>query len=421
MATASNTTRGSVLVRDSLLVTKPRLNSVDLLRGIIMVIMALDHTRDFLTYLRFVPEDITQTNGALFFTRWITHFCAPNFFFLAGTGAFLSFSRGKSIAELSNFLWKRGLWLVVLEATIIGVGWTFIPGAGLFFGGVIWCLGVSMIVLAALVRLPMRWIAVFALGSIALHNTLDRVTPQMFGKAGWIWQLLHQPGFIPIHGPAQFFAMYVLIPWTGVMAAGFVFGSVLKKPVEERRRMLWAIGGTVTLLFIVLRLTNVYGNPPIGTVMLPAAAGPFIVQSTVEKTVIAFLNVTKYPPSLQFLCMTLGPAIMALAWFDRFDFKSVLGRIGERFVVFGRVPLFYYVLHIFAIHIFAVLAALVYHQPVKWLLWGGFFLNPIPEGYGHGLLFIWVSWIAICVGLYFPCKWFAAVKQRRKDWWLSYM
>ncbi len=402
-------------------VSKLRLSSVDLLRGLVMVIMALDHVRDFMTNVRFVPEDLMQTTGPLFFTRWITHFCAPTFFFLAGTGAFLSAARGKTPAQLANFLWKRGLWLVVLEATIVGIGWTFIPGMGIFFGGVLWCLGWSMVVLSLLVRLPFRWIAAFGIGSIALHNLLDRVSSASFGHFGWVWQVLHQPGFIHIYGPAQFFVMYAWVPWTGVMAAGYVFGAVLRKPTEERRRWLWAIGGGTTLLFLVLRLTNVYGNPPLGTVMLPFAAGPFVQQPTWTKTVIAFLNVTKYPPSLQFLCMTLGPAIMSLAWFDRLDFRSAMGKFADKLVIIGRVPLFFYVLHIFAAHIVAIIAGLLAREPVKWLLWGGFFLNQPPAEAGFGLPIVYLAWILICVGLYFPCKWFAGVKARRKEWWLSYL
>lgn len=402
-------------------VATERLTSVDLLRGIVMVIMALDHVREFMSYPRVLPEDLAGTTAPLFFTRWITHFCAPTFFFLAGTGALLAASRGKSGPELSNFLWKRGLWLVVLEATVVGVGWSFIPGAGLFFGGVLWCLGWSMVILAAVVRLPFRWIAVFGIGSMALHNLLDPITRQMFGSFGWVWQILHQPGFIPIYGPAQFFALYVLIPWSGVMAAGYVFGAVLRKPTKQRRKWLWAIGGGMTLLFVVLRLTNIYGNPPVETAMLPATGGPFVMQATWTMTVIAFLNVAKYPPSLQFLCMTLGPAIMALAWFDRFDFRSALGQLGERLVVFGRVPLFFYVLHIFAAHIAAIFVGLAFGQPVGWLLWGGILLGRPEPGWGHGLPFIYAAWILICIGLYFPCKWFAGLKQRRKEWWLSYM
>jgi uncharacterized membrane protein len=424
MATASDSGSTTDVAMDGaagpLRVTRERLNSIDLLRGIVMVVMALDHIRDFSTYLTFPPEDIVHTNGALFFTRWLTHFCAPVFFLLAGTGAYLSGTR-KTRAELSTFLWKRGLWLVILEGTIVSLGWTFIPFIGFFFGGVIWCLGMSMIVLSVLVRLPFRWIAAFGLASIFLHNLLDRITPEMFGRMGWLWHVLHQPGFIPIKGPAQFFALYVLIPWTGVMAAGYAFGKIVKKPAEERRRLFLWIGGGATALFVVLRLTNFYGNPPMETAMIPWAAGPFHVQATLQKTVIAFFNVTKYPPSLQYLCMTLGPAILALAWFERFTFTSLIGRFAEKFVVFGRVPLFFYVLHLFACHIFAIVAGLVMGQPVKWMVFGGFMLNQPTPGYGHNLPFIWMAWVLICVGLYFPCKWFAELKQRRSDWWLSYM
>ncbi|MGH9492983.1 MAG: DUF1624 domain-containing protein, partial [Terriglobales bacterium] len=234
-----------------------RLDSVDLLRGIIMVFMALDHTRDFFSHLRFPPEDMTQTYPALFLTRWLTHFSAPGFFFLAGTGAYLSLSRGRSPAQVSRFLWTRGLWLVFLEMTVIGFAWTFVPSFG--FGGVIWALGWCMVVMALVVRLPLPWIAAFGAVMVAGHNLLDQVQPQTFGKLYWIWLILHQPGFIqlpqpsfihlPPGAPFGFFILYVLVPWIGVMALGYAFGSVLRRPPEERQRWTLGAGLAFTLLF----------------------------------------------------------------------------------------------------------------------------------------------------------------------------
>jgi uncharacterized membrane protein len=404
-----------------------RIDSVDLLRGLVMAIMALDHTRDYFTNLRFAPEDLSQTYGALFFTRWITHFCAPTFFFLAGTGMFLSRKRGW---DLSKFLVTRGIWLVFLELTLISFAWTFTWSIqSLFSFLVIWALGWSMVALAGLVRLPVQAVAVIGVGMIVFHNLFDKVTPAIvsasMGKAaGLLWAILHQPGFhlLNIEGaPARagFFVLYPLIPWVGVMATGFAFGAMLQQPAEQRRRNLFILGASMFAAFLVLRLTNVYGNPPVGFGF--ASPGPFEVQKSAELTVIAVLNVEKYPPSLQYLLMTLGGSIMALSMFDRVDLKSIPGKLWEKILIFGRVPMFYYICHLFVIHLMAVAIAPLYGQPIKWLFQGGPF-NGTPEGYGHGLPFIYLMWIIALVILYFPCKWYADLKQRRKDlWWLSYI
>jgi uncharacterized membrane protein len=391
----------------------PRLNSGDLLRGLVMAIMALDHTRDYFTNLHFQPENLAHTYPALFFTRWITHFCAPTFFFLAGTGAYLSRKRG---AELSNFLWKRGLWLVFLELTLISFAWTFVPrpSMGLL---VIWALGWSMVFLAVLVRLPLRVIAILSVSMIVLHNAFDTVTPAAFGKLSWLWILLHQQAYYPITQQIGFFVLYPLVPWIGVMGAGYAFGALLQKPAEQRRKTLLLLGASMIVAFIVLRATNIYGNPPIG--FGAASPGLFEVQKTSALTLIAFLNVEKYPPSLQYLLMTLGPAIMLLAWFEKVDLKSGMGKFWDKILVFGRVPMFYYILHLFLIHAMALIVALIYHQDARWLIGG--FLFGAPEGYGQGLLFVYAMWLLAVFILYFPCKWYAGVKERRKDWWLSYV
>src|SRR3954454_16326615 len=233
----------------------PRLVSVDVLRGLVMVIMALDHTRDFMTYLRSHPEDMSHTYGALFFTRFITHYCAPVFAFLAGTGAFLSTSRGKSIQQVSRFFITRGLWLVLLEFTVVDFAWGFVPWAQ---AGVIWILGWSMVVMALIVWLPVRWIAVLGVGMIATHNLLDGIPAASFGKFSWLWIFLHSPGCIPITADFSLSTRYVLIPWVGVMAAGFAFGALLQRP--DRRKWILTLGISATALFFVLRGFNVYGN-----------------------------------------------------------------------------------------------------------------------------------------------------------------
>src|SRR6266550_1268682 len=376
MVTASSSpTVATLSTKASLLVAQvPRLVSVDMVRGLVLVIMALDHTRDFISSFRFAPEDLTNTYAALFFTRFITHYCAPVFSFLAGTGAFLATCRGKSVQQVSWFFLTRGLWLVFLELTIVDFSWTFVPWAA---AGVLWILGWSMVAMALIVRLPVRWIAVFGVGMIATHNLLDRVNPDSFGKLAWLWMFLHSPGQIPITKNFTFLNLYVLIPWVGVMAAGFAFGSLLLRP--DRRKWILTLGFSMTALFFLLREFNLYGN---GTAGFPFSVGPWKPQPTLSLTVISFFNTLKYPPSLHYMLMTLGPALILLGLLDGVKAERGLGRV---LVVYGRVPMFYYILHLYLIHIIAIVAALAFHQPAAWLWHGAIFLLPTPPGYGHGL------------------------------------
>jgi uncharacterized membrane protein len=392
----------------------PRLVSVDVLRGLVIVIMALDHTRDFMSYLRFPPDDMAHTYGALFFTRFITHFCAPVFSFLAGTGAFLATRRGKSLQQVSWFFFTRGLWLVILELTVVDFAWGFVPWA---FGGVIWILGWSMVAMALIVRLPIRWIAVLGVGMIATHNLLDRIDPASLGRFSWLWMILHTPGYIPVTAHFSFLTGYVLIPWVGVMAAGFAFGILLLR--LDRRKWILTLGISATALFFVLRGLNVYGNGIAGLPFgFPRSAGPWSFQPTLSLTVISFFNTLKYPPSLDYLLMTLGPSLVLLGLLDKAKAERGLSRV---FLVYGRVPLFFYVLHLYLIHVMAILVALASHQPV----WYGPVVagvSPKPLGYGHGLPFIYAMWILAVAILYLPCLWFTELKRRHRDWaWLSYL
>jgi len=391
-----------------------RLASVDVLRGLVMVIMALDHTRDFMSYQRFAPEDMAHADGALFFTRFITHFCAPVFAFLAGTGAYLATSRGKSLPQVSWFFFTRGLWLVLLEFTIIDFAWGFVPWAQ---GGVIWILGWSMVAMALIVRLPVRWIAVLGLGMIAAHNLLDPINPASFGRFYWLWMLLHSPGRIPVTAHFSFSVRYVLIPWVGVMSLGFAFGRVLLRP--DRRKWILTLGISATLLFFVLRGFNLYGNGIAGLPFgYPRSAGPWAVQPTLALTVVSFFNVLKYPPSLDYLLVTLGLALIVLGLLDGTKAARGLSRI---LLVYGRVPLFYYVLHIYLLNIMARVVAIVFRQPV----WHGTVIADFaqrPVGYGHGLPFIYAMWILAVAILYLPCRWFMELRARHRDWaWLSYL
>jgi uncharacterized membrane protein len=397
-----------------------RIVSLDIMRGLVMVIMALDHTRDFFTNLRFEPESLAQTYYALFFTRWITHFCAPLFFFLAGTGAFF-YGRRRTPQALTRFLWTRGLWLIVIEFTVVGTAWTFLFPWGFF--GVIWALGACMVLMAAIVRMPMRWVAAFSAVLILGHNLLDPIRSRQFGSWAWLWTILHVRGGALLPFGLRKFVLFPLVPWVGVMAAGYVFGSVYLLGKDRRRKLIAQIGLGLTIAFVLLRLTNLYGNPPVG-LGSGVSQGPWHVQPTVEKTVILFLDVEKYPPSLQFLLMTLGPSLLLLAWLDKKldqrDGKQNVSPWLSPLLTFGRVPLFFYVLHLYLIHSLAILAGVLSHQPVAWLFHGGFMFGA-PDEWGFNLPFVYLMWITAVVILYFPCRWFEGVKQRRKDWWLSYI
>ncbi len=384
--------------------TKPaRLDSVDILRGIVMVLMALDHVRDFFhaDALLYDPLDLSQTSVPLYFTRWITHFCAPLFVFLAGTGAFLSASRGKTIPELSRFLWTRGLMLVIFELTIVEFGWKF-NFANFWAVQVIWAIGVSMICLAALVHLRVRTIGIIGIVMIACHNLLDGIKPEAFGVFSLLWKILHVSEPTMIFSVINFWPFYPLIPWIGVMAAGYAFGTILLKEPVRRRKILLQLGLGMTAVFIILRAVNIYGDLLLWT-----------VQKDPVYTMLSFLNTTKYPPSLDYLLMTLGPSIALLAVLDK-----RIGRVGKFFVVYGRVPMFYYIIHIYFIHLLAVVAGASqgYDAAVFFNLMFAF-----PKGYGFSLPVVYLIWIAIVLALYPVCKWYGALKRRRKDPWMSYI
>jgi len=404
-------------------ITRRRIDSIDLLRGIVMVIMMLDHTRDFVHSgaFQFDPTDLRKTTVALFFTRWITHFCAPIFVFLAGTGAYLQLARGKTKRDLSRFLFTRGLWLIVLELTLVRLGVFFNPDYRfLGFLQVIWVIGVSMIVLAALIHLPLKVVAAFGIGMIFLHNLLDRFQVQPWQGPNTpvptvgakLWILLHQQGGFPVAGfPSPFlFVVYPLIPWVGVMAAGYAFGYLYRFDVLRRRRWLLAIGGIATALFFALRAINIYGDP-----------SHWSSQRNVVFTVLSFLNTTKYPPSLLFLLMALGPAMLALAWFEASI--NLFSALGNALVTFGRVPLFFYLLQWYTAHTIAIVVGLIAGQPVAWQFESPIdkFTRPPIPGVGFRLWVVYLCWIAGVLLLYPLCKWFAGVKARRRNWWLSYL
>jgi uncharacterized membrane protein len=411
---------------------RARIDSIDLLRGIVMVVMMLDHTRDFVHRDAFLfdPTDLTKTNVALFLTRWVTHFCAPIFVFLAGTGAYLQFARGKSKKDLSRFLVTRGLWLIVLEFTLVRISVTFnVDYRFLGVMQVIWVIGVSMIALAALIHLPLRLIAGFGLAMIALHNLLDR-----FHVQGWrgpdsavpgLWSklfiILHQSNEpFPIFGwPSPVvFVLYPLIPWIGVMAVGYAFGAIYKFDAPRRRRLLLIMGSVATIGFVLIRAVDYYGDP-----------SHWSRQSAIVFTALSFLNTTKYPPSLLFLLMTLGPALLALAYFEPKTASPAApasgqvsqSRLRRFFVTFGRVPLFFYLLQWPTAHFIAVFVHFAAGKPWRWMFGSLVGVEGPPPGVGFSLWVVYACWIAGVLLLYPLCKWFAGVKARRRDWWLSYL
>ena len=379
---------------------RTRIDSIDLVRGLVMVMMALDHVRDFFAPGGFNPRDVTEP--ALFMTRWITHFCAPVFVFLAGTSAFLYSTRGRTTQELSRFLLTRGIWLVLIELTLVRLAWTFSFDLSYFFSQVIFAIGASMIALSMLVFLPRGAIAAIALVLIAGHNLLDPIKAEMFGAAAPVWNFLHEPAFLQF-GSVKWFAVYPLIPWIGVMAAGYALGPVFTLDRATRTRWLVGLGAAAVVAFVLLRAGNLYGDP-----------APWRAQAGVGATILSFINCEKYPPSLLYLAMTIGPALLLLATVER-----ARGPLAEWITTYGRVPFFYYVSHIFLIHALAVLFAWTSGVATDWLF--GPFPADKPNGYGLTLPGVYAVWLVVVVALYPLCKWFADVKRRRSDWWLSYL
>ena len=402
--TASDACTPPAFIPKKALTPSMRFESIDLLRGLVMVVMALDHTRDFFAAGGFNVRDVNDP--ALFLTRWITHFCAPVFIFLAGMSAFLYGARGKTIGDVSRFLFVRGLLLLLLEVTIVRFAWTFSIIPDVIVLQVIWAIGASMIVLSGLVYLPGRAIGAVAIGMIAGHNLLDGIQAEQFGQFGWVWNLLHQRNVLHPTPDLALIALYPLIPWVGVMAAGFALGPVMLLEPTQRRRWLYGLGIAAILGFVLLRATNMYGDP-----------APWKPYDTLSASVLSFLNTEKYPPSALYLAMTLGPSLVALT-----AFESARGTLARLLVIFGRVPLFYYVAHLLLLHALAIVFAAIAQGRMDWLF-GGLPINPRakPEGYGLTLPGVYLVWIAVVAALYMPCRWFSEFKRRRNDVWLKYL
>jgi uncharacterized membrane protein len=385
-----------------------RVESVDLLRGLVMVVMALDHVRDFFGGTGVSPTNMATTTVALFFTRWITHVCAPVFFLLTGTGAYLAMRR-RSPGDLARFLWTRGVWLIFLDVVVVRcVALQFNVDYRVTVLNVLWALGWSMIVLSSLVRLRPSSVATFGVVMIAVHNLLDPIRPPMLGWFAPVWSILHVQGVVVNMPGHVVLAAYPLIPWVAVTALGFGLAPVFDWPIERRRRLLLRVGIAVTAAFAVVRIVNVYGDPV-----------PWAVQRSAVMTGLSFLNATKYPPSLVFLLMTLGPAFILLRAFDR----PVSGSLRPVLTI-GRVPLFYFVAHLAAIHGLAVLICWLRYGAVHWMFESPDLSRfPItePPGWPLGLPAVYVIWISLVVALYPLCRWYAAVKARSRSRWLSYL
>jgi uncharacterized membrane protein len=382
---------------------RTRLEAVDLLRGVIMILMALDHTRDFFGIPGQNPTDLASASAGLFLTRWITHFCAPVFFLLTGTGSYLALRR-RSRGELAGFLLTRGLWLIFLDLVVARcLAYQFNFDYRVTMLLVLWALGWAMITLAALVRLPASVVTAFGAVLIAGHNLFDSVR-----SASPLWSILHAPGFVLNTPEHVVFVSYPLIPWIGVTAVGYGLGQVYGWSPDRRQAFLLRLGVALSLGFLVLRGLNVYGDPSRWTGQKSAAF-----------TVLSFLNTTKYPPSLLFLLMTLGPALIFLALVDRHT-----PRILRPALTIGRVPLFYYLLHFALIHLLAVAVCLLRYGSAHWMTespdLGHYPFSP-PPGWGFSLPVVYLVWALVVIALYPLCRWFAALKARRSEAWLSYL
>jgi uncharacterized membrane protein len=386
-----------------------RIESIDLLRGVVMIIMAVDHVRDYFHYDAFMysPTDLSRTNAGLFFTRFITHYCAPVFVFLAGTSSYLyGLKRRKS--ELSFFLLTRGVWLVLIEIFAVGLFRTFNLAYTFSSLQVIWAIGLSMMALSAIIYMNRALILLTGLLLVVGHNALDAVHVQGNSLPAFLWSILHDEKHFTF-GRFLVYVHYPVLPWLGVMILGYYLGSLYAPDYDprQRKRILRLLGVGALGLFVILRLDNWYGD-----------AAHWSVQKNAVFSLLSFLNVTKYPPSLLYLLITLGPALILLATMEK-----PLNSLTRKIVTFGRVPMFYYLAHILLIHILAALAALITGHSGMGILNDA--VNSIPElkGYGFGLATVYVVWIAIILLLYPLCKWFERYKRRHQSeyWWLSYL
>ncbi len=388
---------------------KQRIQSIDILRGIVMLIMAIDHVRDFFHITAFTdsPTNLATTTPQLFFTRWITHFCAPVFVFLSGTSAFL-ISQRKTKKETSAFLIKRGLWLVLVEVAVMTLGLTFNPLYNLLIFQVIWAIGWSMVILGLLVRTSFAAIITIGFVLVFGHDAINYMQLPAAGATHALWSILFTAFGTQLQlNPTHFiFDLYAVLPWAGVMLLGYVFGAVYKQEdAIQRRKIILLTGFAVTLFFIVVRCIDGYGDP-----------SHWSVQKSGLFTILSFLNTSKYPPSLCYTCMTIGPALIVLALLEK-----ARGKLSAIFSMYGRVPLFYYVLHFYLIHVICVIVFFATQHTAKDIVDPNTPFLFRPQHFGFGLPVLYAIWLFVILALYKPCKWFDQYRKSHHQWWLSYL
>ena len=385
---------------------RARINSIDLLRGIVIVLMVLDHVRMYFGQGSWYsnPTDLATTTPLLFLTRWITHFSAPIFIFLAGTSAFLYGSRRQLKAwQLSRYLFTRGVWLIFVELVIVNFGWTFDIHFSFHLIQVIWAIGVSMVVLSILVYLPM-W-AIFAIGIILVggHNLLDPIYMEGTSAIAVIWYLLHQNQLLVLSHDSSIYFHYPLIPLVGLMALGYVFGTLYQPEFCTERRKKWLLwmGTIAILLFLILRSLNLYGEP-----------NPWSIQPILVDSILSFLNTTKYPASLHYLLMTMGPALIFLALTDGIKNRGLSGII----LTFGGVPFFFYIVHIYLIHFLALVALVISGRSwTDYVITAEAFTNQTTANFGFPLYVVYIVWALVVIGMYPLCIWYRAYKKRHPE------
>ncbi|RYY54916.1 MAG: DUF1624 domain-containing protein [Chitinophagaceae bacterium] len=384
-----------------------RVRSIDLLRGIIMIIMALDHVRDYIhvTAVTGNPTDLATTTIPLFLTRWITHFCAPLFVFLSGISAYLN-SRRKTVPEMAAFLMKRGLWLVVADGLIISLVMTFNPTYSVILLQVIWAIGWGMLILGLLLRAGYKAIAITGIVLFFGHNLTGLLQPLQGPSATVSGILLTGPVIFTVAGKLLIMP-YPILPWAGVMMLGFAFGKLFGRETEAaaRRKKLLTSGVVLTALFLLLRFINIYGDP-----------SPWSAQASASFTVLSFLNVTKYPPSLQFCCMTIGPGLVMLSLLDRWN-----GRLAGFLEVYGKVPFFYFLMHFLLIHLITVVLFFATGNSLRQAIDPSSIFLFRPANWGFGLGYTYLLWFIVVLLMYYPCRRYMRYKASHNYWWLSYV
>lgn len=386
---------------------KNRVQSIDLLRGLVMIIMALDHTRDFFHYNVNIgqdPLDLNTTSAGLFFTRWITHFCAPIFVFLSGTAVYLYSIKVQAKRQVAFFLFTRGLWLIFAEIFLVGLAWSFDFYFSEIVLQVIWAIGISMVFLSLLQFLSYKILLVIGIFIVLGHNLLDSAD---VSQPSMLWSAVHQKGFFQVMPGFRIVIMYPFLPWLGLMICGYCLGNLYKPEIDLSHRKKWLLntGLLLILLFIAIRFINMYGD-----------ANTWILQKSGTFTLLDYLDTTKYPPSLLFMLMTIGPGLIFLAYSEKAN-----NWLSRKITVVGKVPFFYYIIHILLIHLLRWVFFLGSGHQLNELVFPAKREGNMPEGVGYSLWQVYLVWLLVIIILYFPCKWFSKYKATHKQWWLSYI